>query len=117
MDCSPLCPWNSPRKYTGVGSHLLFQGIFPTQGSNPGLLHCRWILYCLIHQGSLQELLIYVVFNLKNYDPTISGKKRLIWALSQFSDEEAKAQKFKILLKPVNKWIWTKGYLTYKLLS
>ena len=36
-----LCPWNSPGKNTGVGGHSLLQGIFPTQESNPGLLHCR----------------------------------------------------------------------------
>ena len=35
-----------------MGSHFLLQGIFPSQGSNPGLLHCRQILYCLSHQGS-----------------------------------------------------------------
>ena len=34
-----LCPWNSPGKHTGVGSHSLLQGIFPTQGPNLGLLH------------------------------------------------------------------------------
>ena len=45
-------PWNSPGQNTGVGSHSLFQGIFPTQGSNPGLPHCRQILYQLSHQGS-----------------------------------------------------------------
>ena len=45
-------PWNSPGQNTGVGSHSLLQGIFPTQGSNPGLPHCRWILYQLSHQGS-----------------------------------------------------------------
>ena len=44
-------PWNSPGQNTGVGSHSLLQGIFPTQESNPGLLHCRQILYCLSHQG------------------------------------------------------------------
>ena len=32
-------------KNTGVGCHALLQGIFPTQGSNPGLLHCKQILY------------------------------------------------------------------------
>ena len=37
---------------TGVGSHSLLQGIFPTQGSNPDLPPCRWILYCLNHQRS-----------------------------------------------------------------
>ena len=44
-----LCPWNSPGKNTGVGSHSLRQGIFQTQGSNPDLLHCRQILYHLGH--------------------------------------------------------------------
>ena len=36
----------------GVGCHARLQGIFPIQGSNPGLLHCRWIPYHLSHQGS-----------------------------------------------------------------
>ena len=45
-------PWNSPGQNTGVGSWSLLQGIFSTQGSNPGLLHCRRILYQLNHQGS-----------------------------------------------------------------
>ena len=43
-------PWNSPGQNTGVGSPSLLQGIFPTQGSNPGLLHCRRILYQLSHK-------------------------------------------------------------------
>ena len=47
-------PWNSPVQSTGVGCYSLLQGIFPTQGSNPGLLHCRWILYQLSHPGSPQ---------------------------------------------------------------
>ena len=44
-------PWNCPGQNTGVGSLSLFQGTFPTQGSNPGLPHCRWILYQLSHKG------------------------------------------------------------------
>ena len=44
-------PWNSPGQNTGVGSHSLLQGIFPTQGSNPGLPHCRRTLYQLSHKG------------------------------------------------------------------
>ena len=43
-------------KNTGVGSLSLFQRIFPTQGSNPGLLHCRWILYQLSYQGNSRIL-------------------------------------------------------------
>ena len=45
-------PWNSPGQSTGVGSLSLLQGIFPTQGLNLGLLHCRWILYQLSYKGS-----------------------------------------------------------------
>ena len=43
---------DSPSKNTGMGCHALPEGIFPTQRSNPGLLHCRWILYHLSHQAS-----------------------------------------------------------------
>ena len=42
-------PWNSPGQDTGVDNLSLLQGILPTQGSNPGLPHCRWILYQLSH--------------------------------------------------------------------
>ena len=46
-------PWNSPGQNTGVGSQSLIQEIFPTQGSNPGLQHCRQSLYQLSPKGSL----------------------------------------------------------------
>ena len=55
IDCSPpgsSVHGDSPGKNTRVGCHAILQGIFPTQGSNPGLPHCRWILYRLSHQGS-----------------------------------------------------------------
>ena len=45
-------PWNSPGQNTGGGSLSLLQGIFPTQGSNSGLLHYKRILYQLSHKGS-----------------------------------------------------------------
>ena len=45
-------PWDSPGQNTRVGSLSLLQGIFPTQGLNPGLLHCRQILSQLSHKGS-----------------------------------------------------------------
>ena len=47
-------------KHTGVGCLALLQGIFPTHGLNPGLLHCRWILYHLSHQRS--PICIYCLF-------------------------------------------------------
>ena len=43
--CGLYSPWNSPGQNTGVDSHSLLQGIFPTQGLNSGLPHCRQILY------------------------------------------------------------------------
>ena len=47
----PLCPRDSPGRNTGVGCHALLQTIFPSQGSNPGLPHCRQILNHLSYQG------------------------------------------------------------------
>ena len=48
-----LCPRDSPGRNTGVGYHALLQGFFLTQGLNPGLLHCRQILYYLSHHGGV----------------------------------------------------------------
>ena len=47
-----LHPWDFPGKNAGVDCHFLLQGIFLTQESNPGLPHCRQMLYRLSHQGS-----------------------------------------------------------------
>ena len=50
-----LHPSDFPGKSTGVGCHFLLQGIFPTQGSNPGLLNCRQTLHHLSHQGRVKR--------------------------------------------------------------
>ena len=51
-----LSPWISLGKITGVGSHSLLQGIFPSKGSNLDLLHCRWILYHLTtREGTVND--------------------------------------------------------------
>ena len=54
--CGLYSPWSSPGENTGVGSLSLLQGIFLTQGSKPGLPHCRWFLYQLSHKGSPRML-------------------------------------------------------------
>ena len=62
IDCSPPGPFvreDSPGKNAGVGCHVLLQGIFPTQGSNQGLLHCRQIPYQLSHQLQAESSLPY----------------------------------------------------------
>ena len=58
MNVAPrvLSPWDSSDKNIGVGCCALLQGIFLTQGSIPGLLYCRQILYCPSHQGSQKGL-------------------------------------------------------------
>ena len=57
MDCIArlLCPWDSAGNNTGVGCNFLLQEIFPTQELNPGLLHCRQILYQLRYKGSFAQ--------------------------------------------------------------
>ena len=66
-----LCPCSLGRN-TGVGCHSLLQDIFQTQGSNPGLLHCRQIPYHLIHQG------MYLYLVIKHYNEWTSSQ----WVLS-----------------------------------
>ena len=55
----PYSPWNSPGQNIGVDSFSLLQGIFPNQESNPGVLHWRWILYQLSHQGSPYLIILW----------------------------------------------------------
>jgi len=54
MDCGP--PGTSVHEDSPGKNTALLWGIFPTQGLNPGLSHCKWILYCLSHQGSSRIL-------------------------------------------------------------
>ena len=79
-------PWNSPGQNTGVGSLSLLQGIFPTQGSNPGLPYCRWILYQVSHQGS-PRILEWVAFPFSSgYScPWSWGLLHCRWILYQLS--------------------------------
>ena len=70
--CDPMdCPLNSPGQNTGVGSLSLLQVIFPTPGSNPGLLHHRWIIYQVSHKGSptLQFSSVQSVSHVRLCDP------------------------------------------------
>ena len=73
----PFCPWSSPGKSTRVGCHFLLQGIFLTQGLNPGLLHCRQTLYHLSHQGSSWYILWHLIFFSPHYVKI--HKKQKLW--------------------------------------
>ena len=79
-------PRNSPGQNIGVGSHSLLQGFFLIQGSNPGLPHCRWILYQLSHKGSAwctvrpkKQKYIYIEFIQLNTKKATWLKSGQIW--------------------------------------
>ena len=91
MDCSPpgsSVQVDSLSKNTGVGCHFFLQEIFPTQGSNLGLPHCRWILYHLSHQGS-PRILEWVAYPFsRGIFPTQELNQALLhsrWILYQLS--------------------------------
>ena len=85
-------PWNSPGQKTGDGSLSFLQGIFPTQGSNPGLLHCRRILYQLNHEGSprILEQVAYLFSSRSSWPRNPTGVSCITdgfftnWAIREF---------------------------------
>ena len=83
-------PWNSPGQNTGVGSLSLLQGIFPTQGSNQGLLHCRQILY---------QLSYYIRYQMSGTDWWFSNwiHRRITW---EPFDE------YRLLPDLLNEYLW-----------
>ena len=84
-------PWNSPGQNTGAGNRSLLQGIFPTQGSNLGLPHCRWSLYQLSHKGSLRILeWVAYPFSSRSSRPRNRTEKRLFqWFSPKFPNLQA----------------------------
>ena len=92
-------PWDSPGQNTGIGNHSLLQGSFPTQVSNPGLLHCRQILNQLSHKGSprILEWVAIPFFNGSSWprDQTriscasyIAGRFFTCWATGEALEKE-----------------------------
>ena len=84
-----LCPWDSPGKNTRVSSYSLLRGIILIQGSNPGLLHCRQILYCLSHEGSPIRSLL----------PSKYSTEVILWTSLTTSDTVPRAWHL------LNKWV------------
>ena len=89
-----LCPWDSPGKNTGVGCHFLLQGIFLTQGSKLGLLHCRQILY---HMSIREALYLMALILTQNLEPTHGSVVKNLSAMQetqiQFLDQEDPLEK------------------------
>ena len=94
QSCPTLCEpmnyvnlWNSPGQNTRVGSHSLLQGIFPNQGSNPGLPDCRWILSAVLQgkpkntrMGSLS--LLQQIFSTRELNRGLQHCRRILYQLS-----------------------------------
>ena len=76
-----LCPWDSPGKNIEVGCHFLLQRIFPTQESNPGLLHCRQILYQLNYEESPKEGVCHLIMPPQAYALCNPLVYRQAWSL------------------------------------
>ena len=76
-------PWNSPGQNTGVGSRSLLKGIFPTQGSNLGLPHCRWIFYQLSHKGS-PRILEWVAYPFSRGSSWSRNWTKVSWIAGKF---------------------------------
>ena len=76
--------WISPGQSTGVGNCSLLQGIFPTQGSNPGLPHRKWILYQLSYKGS-PRILEWVAYPFSNRSSQPRNRTRVYYIAGGFS--------------------------------
>ena len=106
--CSQSCPtlWDpvdyrppgspvhgdSPVKNTEAGCQALLQGVYPTQGSNPSLPHCRRILYCLSHQGSPTHNL-FLLGNHTNLDCTLPPEGAILMLTALGAGEEGGAER------------------------
>ena len=95
-------PWNSPGQNTGVDSLSLFQGIFPTQGSNPGLMHCKQILYHRSHKGS-PRILEWVAYPFSSRSSRARNQTRVSHIAGGFfanwAIREANGRRGKIVLR------------------
>ena len=101
-------PWNSLGQNTGVGSLSLLQGIFPTQGLNPGLPHRRWILYQLSHKGS-PRLLEWVAYPFSRGSSWPRNRTGVSCIASRFftnwAIREAQSRKYKDYLQNGRKYL------------
>ena len=81
-------PWNSPGQNTGMGSLSLLQGIFPTQELNPGLPHCRQVLYQLSHKGS-PRILKWVAYSCSSRSSWPRDRTRVSCVIGKFFTNRA----------------------------
>ena len=103
-------PWTSLGQNTVVGNLSLLQGIFPIQGSNPGFLHCRQILYQLSHKGS-PRILEWVAYPFSSRSAWPRNQTRVSCIAGRFFTNGAIREDWPILKYHLcQKRGWTKGY-------
>ena len=85
--------WTSPGQDTGVGCCSLLQGTYPTQGSNPGLPHCRWILCQPSHQGN-PRILEWVVYPFSRGSSRPRNQTWVSWIIGEFFTSWATREDF-----------------------
>ena len=104
MDYSPpgfSVHGNSPGKNIGVGCHAFLQEIFPTQGFNPGLLHCKWVLYHLIHQGN-PRILDWIPDPFSRVSSQPRNQTRVSYIAGRFSTKWATGEALKLVYVQLN---------------
>ena len=104
-------PCHSPGQNTGVGSHSLLQGIFPTQVSNPGLLHCRQIVHQQSHQGS-PRILEWVAYPFSSRSSWPRNWTGVFCIAGRFFTSWATREALRLVCNwiqsdPWTTWVWT----------
>ena len=105
-------PWNSPGQNIGVGSLFFLQGIYPIQGSNPGLLHWRWILYQLSHKGSprILEWVAYPFSSISSWPKNqtvvscVVGRFFTNWAIREAQNPMNTTEITRVILNTLYRW-------------
>ena len=111
-----LCSWNSPGQNTGVSCHAPLQGTFLTQGSNPGLLLCRQILYPLSHQESPRRLkwIAYPSFMGSSWSRNQSGVSCITGGFfTSWATREGNEVELKLCSCQGTRWIWAESWKRY----
>ena len=123
MDCSlpgSCVHGDSPGKNTGVGCHVLFQGIFPTQGLNPGLPHRRRILLPSKPPGKSKNTGVGILSLLQGIFPTQESNQGLLhcrWILYQLNYQESPTNTKQKLIRSLVKLQSDDVYTVYKLVN
>ena len=98
--------WNSPRQNTGVDSLSLLQGIFPSQGSNPGLPHCRQTLYQLSHKGN-PRILDWVAYPFSNRSSQARNRTRVSCIAGRFFTNWAIREALRLIRTDSNVFLYS----------